>query len=401
MSAQPLGRNVASEGLRLAEFFAGIGLVRLALETYGFQTVFANDISLDKFEIYRQNFESSRFVVADINRIRSSDIPDCDLATACFPCTDISLAGERDGLSGSESGTFWSFIKILKGKQRKPRVLLIENVEGLLSSNGGRDFRSVIRALNDIGYACDPYLVDASYFVPQSRKRILIVGARQDLVGRSNAAPHSFWARPVSLIKSVHENADLDWFFRDIKPAAPNRESTLADVIEDLPLESRSWWPEEKTMKLRNQMDPRHRKLVDWAMTRTTPSCFCVYRRTRSNGPRAEVRADGLAGCLRTARGGSSRQILLCACKGSLNARFMTPREYARLQGVPEAYKLPSGDSKALFGLGDAVCVPVIQWIAKNCIIPLLSRDAERGSNARSETRSPTTRKLSSLSASA
>jgi len=399
MSAQ-FGKHAAPEGFRLAEFFAGIGLIRLALEKYGCRTVFANDISEDKYDLYRQNFDSSPFVLGDINHIRPADVPDCDLATACFPCTDISLAGERDGLKGSESSVFWYFVRILKGKQKKPRVLLIENVEGLLSSNGGRDFRSVIRALNSLGYVCDPHLVDASYFVPQSRRRILIIGARQDLVERADNLPTCSWSRPQSLIKSIHKNADLDWFFRDVKLATPKRGTNLTDVIEEIPGESRYWWPEEKTTKLQNQMDPRHRKLVDWAMTMTSPSYFCVYRRTRSNGPRAEVRADGLAGCLRTARGGSSRQILLFACNGNLKARFMTPREYARLQGVPDTFDLPSTDSKALFGLGDAVCVPVIQWVAKNCIVPLLTSGAERVSDAPSATR-PSTRKLSSLSASA
>src|SRR5579863_7943369 len=162
---------------RAAEFFAGIGLVRLALERRGWSTVFANDISPDKFKVYRQNFDDSVFVLNDIWRLDPANIPDAELATACFPCTDISLAGEREGLRGQESNAFWGFIRMLRGKNQRPPIVIIENVEGLLSSNRVKDFRSVIQALNDLGYVCDAFMLDSRQFVPQSRRRVLIVGA--------------------------------------------------------------------------------------------------------------------------------------------------------------------------------------------------------------------------------
>jgi DNA (cytosine-5)-methyltransferase 1 len=196
---------------RAAEFFAGIGLVRLALERQGWSTVFANDISPDKLEIYRQNFDESIFVLDDIWRLSAADIPDVEMATACFPCTDISLAGEREGLRGQESNAFWGFIRILRAKSEKPPIVIIENVEGLLSSNGGKDFRAVISALNGLGYTCDAFMVDSREFVPQSRRRVLIVGAIPYLADARSAAtnlPDVSWARPASLLRAVGRNED-------------------------------------------------------------------------------------------------------------------------------------------------------------------------------------------------
>jgi site-specific DNA-cytosine methylase len=77
----------------VAEFFAGIGLVRLALEECGFTTVFANDIDPDKFAMYKANFPTAGFHLGDIHRLNANDIPNCDLTTASFPCTDLSIAG--------------------------------------------------------------------------------------------------------------------------------------------------------------------------------------------------------------------------------------------------------------------------------------------------------------------
>src|SRR6516165_9567643 len=99
--------------LRAAEFFAGIGLVKLALEQEGFEVVFANDVDPRKHRIYSANFDSSHFVLDDIRNLRGADIPDIDLATASFPCTDLSLAGNRAGLAGKESGMFWEFARVL------------------------------------------------------------------------------------------------------------------------------------------------------------------------------------------------------------------------------------------------------------------------------------------------
>jgi DNA (cytosine-5)-methyltransferase 1 len=99
---------------------------------------------------------------------------------------------------------------------------------------------------------------------------------------------------------------------------------------------------------------------------------YCtMYRRIRAGKQKAERRKDGIAGCLRTVRGGSSRQMLANSDQGTTPMRLITPREYARLQGFPEHYPLPLQPNQALTGFDDTVCVPVILWIAENILNPV------------------------------
>ena len=97
-----------------AEFFAGIGLVRLALERHEFRTVFANDIDADKAKMYQDNFPSDEFRLGDIHLLDANDIPDCDVFAASFPCTDLSIAGAMRGIHSGESSAFWGLIRILR-----------------------------------------------------------------------------------------------------------------------------------------------------------------------------------------------------------------------------------------------------------------------------------------------
>jgi DNA (cytosine-5)-methyltransferase 1 len=109
-----------------------------------------------------------------------------------------------------------------------------------------------------------------------------------------------------------------------------------------------------------------------------------VFRRIRiehgERVQRAEARFDGLAGCLRTPSGGSSRQLLLFVEGKQLRSRLLSPREAARLMGVPEHYPLPSGQTAALHLVGDAVCVPVVRWLSQHLLAPLAGAAAARKS---------------------
>jgi DNA (cytosine-5)-methyltransferase 1 len=141
---------------RAAEFFAGMGLVRAALEQESFKVVWANDIDRGKFELYRRNFPSGDFVLKDIENVRGWDIPDVEIATASFPCVDLSLAGGRAGLNGSRSGVFWQFTRAIEEMDlRRPPVVLLENVAGFASSRQGKDIEEAVSELNRLGYTCD------------------------------------------------------------------------------------------------------------------------------------------------------------------------------------------------------------------------------------------------------
>jgi DNA (cytosine-5)-methyltransferase 1 len=361
-----------------AEFFAGIGLVRLGLEMAGWTARFANDIDERKREMYAANFyrdPPGTYVVKDVHDLRPSDVPTVTLATASFPCTDVSLAGERNGLAGSESGTLFPFLHILRDMgDRRPPLVLLENVVGLLTSHRGNDFRRVLQDLNSLGYAVDAFIVDALNFVPQSRPRLFIVGVRDDSDGGiPPSALVETTVRPRSLIQRMAKEMEIRWRVLPL-PDPPNARVGLSDVLEQLPDDAPEWWSDERATYLLEQMSERHSRLAAEMIASPVTRVGTVYRRVRYGRSMAELRTDDVSGCLRTPRGGSSRQILFEAGKGQYRARFMTPREYARLQGVPDSYPITVRTNQALFGFGDAVCVPVISWIAEHYLNVIVSQ---------------------------
>lgn len=361
--------------LTCAEYFAGIGLVRLGLEQVGWNVVFANDWAHSKFEMYSAHFQDAtkHYKVQDIFSICPADIPDTILATASFPCIDLSLAGNLEGIDGQHSSAFWGFTQILDGQVNKPKIVMLENVAGWLTSNSGQDFRITIQELNRLGYACDVFAIDAAHFVPQSRPRVFVIGrqasnANQDI---SVFSKRSSSLKTQALEKAVITNLDLCWNFLDV-PSLPDKiKADLSFVIESISDDDDRWWSDYEVKRHLNMMSSINLEYLQELQELSTYSYCPMYRRVREGKQRAEIRKDGLAGCLRTARGGSSRQMLVRVGQGTIKMRLMTPREYARLQGVPDNYPLPLQINQALTGFGDAVCVPVIVWIAENILNPL------------------------------
>jgi DNA (cytosine-5)-methyltransferase 1 len=356
-----------------AEFFAGVGLMRIGLERRGWKIAFANDICGDKYEMYAAHFEDAddHFVIEDIHKLRADEVPTVTLATASFPCNDLSLAGARAGLKGKQSSAFYGFIRVLREMgRRRPRLVLLENVTGFLTSRSGDDFREALLDLNRLGYTVDPLVIDAARFVPQSRQRLFVVAEQQvekDPAIEENAKNAAFFEseiRPRALAEFIFSNPGINWRLRDL-PTLPKSSRRLTSILENLPGGSPEWWSEKRTAYLLNQMSPRHRIIADKMINSAGWSFGTVFRRVRAGGSMAELRVDGIAGCLRTPRGGSGRQILVKAGFGEFHARLLTPRECARLMGADD-FVISGSLNQALFGFGDAVCVPVIEWIAEN-----------------------------------
>ncbi len=361
-----------------AEFFAGIGLMRMGLEQQGWRVRFANDNDPQKFEMYRGQFDVSdgHFRYGDIHQLKSVDIPTVSLATASFPCNDLSLAGARKGLDGKHSSTFWRFVLLLQNmRERRPPLLLIENVTGFLTSHAGKDLEEALLALNSLGYSVDAFILDAARFVPQSRQRLFVVGILDPL--RNSQKPEPLTprlesdVRPESLTEFIESHPRIDWRIRAL-PQQPKSTMTLDDVIEPLPDDDPMWWSPERTEYLLNQMSPRHRKLAATMIRQPKFSYGTVFRRVRKEKSMAELRTDGIAGCLRTPRGGSGRQILVKAGKGQFSARLLSARECARLMGA-DNFRMSVPLNQALFGFGDAVCVPAISWITQYYLNPVVN----------------------------
>lgn len=358
-----------------AEYFAGIGLVRLGLERAGWNIIFANDWARDKFDMYAAYFQEDkdRYALESVFDLCQTNVPNSLLATASFPCIDLSLAGNLGGIKGIHSGAFWGFIEVLKSQQCRPPLAMLENVSGWLTSNKGEDFRLTIKALNELGYACDVFVIDAARFVPQSRLRVFVVGV-QTAEPKDDVlvlAQRSASLTTKALDRAITSNRDLSWNFLEIPPLPKKGLRSLDDIVENLLETDERWWSASEVERHLQMMSAINIAHIDKLQQRSGNSYRTMYRRVRKGQQRAELRKDNIAGCLRTATGGSSRQMLVRISQGSIRMRLMTPREYARLQGVPDDYPLPKRVNQALTGFGDAVCVPVVTWIGENVLNPL------------------------------
>lgn len=364
-------------------FFAGIGLVRYALERRGWKEIFALDHSHQKSAIYKHHFGESVYYIEDVHNRQSFHVPAAVLAHASFPCTDTSVAGSRAGLAGPGSSAFWGFIRVLAELQdERPPLVLLENVEGFLTSNKGRDLIDALNELNSLGYSVDLMAINAAHFVPQSRVRLFVVGVKdvvpQSILEQGIILSKKTEARPNKISGFIRANAAINWHLSEL-PRLPARVTTLEIVID---LEE-PWWSDVRSMYLFNQMHEHHKAKVASLMMQEKWTYGTAFRRMRmregSKQSTAEVRFDGIAGCLRTPKGGSAKQIVVRAGFGKFDARLLNARENARLMGADDyrlAHDLPLHD--ALFGFGDAVCVPVIEWVSRYCLEPLYSKFVEQ-----------------------
>jgi DNA (cytosine-5)-methyltransferase 1 len=367
-----------------AEFFAGIGLARLGLEAVGFRVAWSNDHSADKHRMYVGQFGSRddhQFVLGDVATVSGRDLPaGLSLAWASFPCTDLSLAGDREGIHRGESKSLWEFTRILGEMADRPAVVALENVTGLATSQGGADLAATVRELNWLGYSVDVLTLDARRFVPQSRPRLLIVGATDP---PSDSPAPGRVLRP-DWLDGVFAHPTLRTH-RAPLPAPPALlTSGLSELVERLPHDDPRWWPPERVAAFTGSLSPRQAERLDALARGQTTTWRTAYRRTRHGVAVWEIRADDVAGCLRTARGGSSKQAVVQAGRtgeGSdgrrdgpapLKVRWMTPREYARLMGAGDYELGGSRVNQALYGFGDAVCVPVVSWLAETYLLPLV-----------------------------
>ena len=367
------------------EFFAGGGMARAGLGP-GWSCLFANDFDHKKGATYRANWGAGELLTGDIRNVRMKDLPgSVDLAWGSFPCQDLSLAGGGAGLKGDRSGTFWPFwdkMKALKKDGRAPRIIVLENVCGALTSHKGEDFNAICDALAQADYRFGAVVIDAALFVPQSRPRLFIVAVREDVALEGIAPdddPGSIW-RPRAL-KAAYDRLPTKskrcWVWWSI-PTPSKRNTRFADLIEDDP-GSVAWHMPAETRRLLSMMSDINLAKVTAAGKTGKRMVGAVYKRTRPDEnkckvQRAEIRFDDVAGCLRTPTGGSSRQLILVVHGRSVKSRLISSRETARLMGLPDEYELPENYNEAYHLTGDGVVVPVVRHLAEHIFEPLLER---------------------------
>jgi DNA (cytosine-5)-methyltransferase 1 len=370
------------------EFFAGGGMARAGLEP-DWQCLFANDIDPKKAASYVTNWGDREFKLGDIFDLRVSDLPgEADLAWASFPCQDLSLAGNGGGLEAQRSGAFWGFHQIvhaLKTQGRAPKLLLLENVGGAVTSKDGRDFEAICRALKSLDYVYGAMMIDAVHFVPQSRPRLFIIALRADLdrFARLADGPSLLWTTEALKRSYARLRSDLRQSWRWWRLPAPSvRNIGLADIIIDDPVDV-EWHTEAESCRLLSLMAPSNRAKVEQAKTQGQQTVGTIYRRTRRDESgrkvqRAEVRFDNISGCLRTPVGGSSRQTIVVVDGDCVRTRLISGREAARLMGLDDTYRLPERYNDAYHLTGDGVVVPLVRFLSESLLRKLVgSADEE------------------------
>ena len=340
--------------------------------------LFANDFDPRKARAYADNWGAAELRLADVAALRPADLPaGGDLAWASFPCQDLSLAGVGAGLAGARSSAFWGFHALmgaLRDENRAPRLIALENVLGLLASKGGADFSALCRALADLGYRFGALTIDAAHFVPQSRPRLFLVAVADEIAPPSELiapGPIAPYAAPAlrRAVDALQAPLAARWLWWRLPPP-PRVNRMLIDCLDAAP-DDAPWLSASQTRALLAALSKASRADLEIARAAGERRVAALFRRTRADGVRAEARFDGLAGCLRTPAGGSSRQFLLDVEGGTTRARLIGAREAARLMGLPESYRLPARRNEAYHLLGDGVVAPVVQFLSQCLLSPL------------------------------
>jgi DNA (cytosine-5)-methyltransferase 1 len=335
------------------EHFCGGGMVRAGLGVR-WLCRFACDIDKLKAWSYADNWGRDVLRVCDIATLEISDLPATvvDLSSASSPCQDLSLAGGRAGLGGRRSRAFWDWWRLVEGQRAigcAPRMVLLENVPGLLTSNGGADLALVRQVYDAADYDSVVVTIDAARFTPQSRPRVFVIGVQRSL------------------------GIDIASYVSTALGALPPRGPTLASILDPrLP-----WHSAEETAEILAQMEPRHAAKIARMRQAGCGIARTYFKRGRRDerGNRisvVEVRDDDIAGTLRTAGGGSSIEGLIAVKGESMRTRLLSPRECARLQGLPDTYRLPANTNVAYDLVGDGVCTLVVRHLAQFVFEPIL-----------------------------
>ena len=348
--------NLATAPWTMHEFFAGSGLVAYGLKGM-FQPIWSNDVCFKKAEVYHANFSSQHFLLDDIKNVSGGDLPFAHLSWASFPCQDLSLAGSMGGIDAKRSGLVWEWLRILKEMPNRPSMLLIENVVGLLSAQAGAHYVKLHYALMELGYKSGAMLINASHFLPQSRPRVFVLAVRDDIMVPSYLQSNEpNWLHNNAAITLGRSLPDWVWWYAK----EPNKRTTQMEDIIDLTLP----YDKDKVLSL---LSPKHKEKLD----NLDEAIFTGYRRTRNGKQFLELRFDGIAGCLRTPEGGSSKQFVIVKKNGETHARLLSPREAARLMGAPDTYVLPESYNDGYKAMGDAVALPVATFLGENLLMPL------------------------------
>ncbi|MGW7677950.1 DNA cytosine methyltransferase [Shewanella sp. S23-S33] len=350
---------------RCVDFFAGSGLVSEAIKAE-FETVWANDICVKKQKVFIANHSPDVFHLDSIEKVSGLDLPIHELSWASFPCQDLSLAGNMNGIMSNRSGMVWEWLRIIDEMSQKPPIVVAENVVGLVSSKQGEHYIALHNSLLSRGYNVGAVMLDAVNWVPQSRPRVFVIGIDKNIPLDGFICDGPNWAHSKAII-NVSTKVQ-NWMWWNLNPPT-KRTVGLDELIElDLPFDTEekvkhniSLIPENHMAKLKDAIKKGH-------------TVFPGYKRIRNGKQVLEIRFDNVAGCLRTPSGGSSRQYLVIYRNGELGTRLLSIKETARLMGAGDTYVIPGSYNQGYKAMGDAVAVPAVRYLSKHLLSPLAKR---------------------------
>jgi len=330
-----------SSDFKIIDLFAGIGGLRKGFEKYGGECVFTSEWNKYSVQTYKANFPDEHDINGDITEVAASDIPDHDVLLAGFPCQPFSLAGvvkkaslgRKHGFEDETQGTlFFDVARILK--EKRPKAFLLENVKNLVSHDKGRTFQVILKTLRELGYkTVEHKVISAAPFVPQKRERIFIVGFLQETPFNFSQVLIPDTSPTLATILHKADETPEDGFTEAYRGKTR--------VLEKYTLSDKLW---------------------------TYLENYGKAHKAKGNGFGCSVVGpDDLARTL-SARYYKDGSEILIRQRGK-NPRMLTPRECARLMGYDygdsERTKLPVSNVQAYKQMGNGVCVPVIEAIAK------------------------------------
>jgi DNA (cytosine-5)-methyltransferase 1 len=331
-----------SQRFSFIDLFAGIGGIRTAFETIGGRCVFTSEWDAYAQKTYAANFAATHAIAGDITAIHEDAIPDHDVLLAGFPCQPFSIAGvskknalgRAHGFADETQGTlFFDVARIIAAKQ--PRAFLLENVKNLQSHDNGRTFDVIKRTLTEqLGYSIHCKVIDAAHFVPQHRERIVIVGFRE---------PVNFdWTQLQLPEKGKRKLAEILHRTDGTEPVLP--------------------WDEERFFDHKHCIVPTKFTLSDklWNYLQA----YAEKHRLKGNGfGFGLVTGKDISRTLSARYHKDGSEILIHQTRK--NPRRLTPRECARLMGLPDTFRIPVSDTRAYRQFGNCVAVPVFSEVAR------------------------------------
>jgi DNA (cytosine-5)-methyltransferase 1 len=331
--------TMPKSAFRFIDLFAGIGGIRMGFEAHGGRCVFTSEWNSFAQKTYLTNFpEAANSFAGDITQVKENDIPDHDVLLAGFPCQPFSIAGvskknslgRAHGFADETQGTlFFDVARIIKAK--RPKAFLLENVKNLVGHDKGNTFRVIKKVLHeDLGYTVHTKVVDGQHFVPQHRERILIVG--------------------------FSEPTDFSWDDLQLPSLGPKLKSILHP-------QDGSESPESHyTTGTKAKVDARYTLTENlWTYLQN----YAAKHKAAGNGfGFGLVNGDSVARTL-SARYYKDGSEILVSQGNRKRPRRLTPRECARLMGLPDSFKIPVSDTQAYKQFGNSVIMPVMREVAR------------------------------------